>query len=127
VGKQTKSSALGSPRAEKVASTNVTVPRQTPKTEFASASELVDELPDSMLIDMLPLLHVRLKKYDETMNQTIKRKLIVAMSKDLDDPEKCTPQLYQAMMRLISEQIPLNEDMISGSRVAEIEAELPFK
>ena len=125
-GKKTKGNALlGGPSA---------TPKERPKVEcatalpqWASPSELVDELPDKMLVDMLPLIHVRLKKFDETLNTTIKRRLLMAMTKDLEDPDKCTPGLYQAVLRLIGEQIPLNEDMISGSRISELEKDLPFQ
>ena len=119
MGKPKKVNALsGGPTA---------TPSKPPKVEFATASDLVKELPDRMLVDLLPLIHVRLKKFDETLNQTVKRRLMMAMLKDLDDPDKCTPGLYQAFLRLMGEQIPLNEDLISGSRVQELEDELPFK
>ncbi len=102
-------------------------PSKPSKSEFASASDVLDSLPNHILVDMLPLLHIRLKQYDETMNATIKRKLITAMLRDLDDPEKCTPGLYQALLRLIGEQLPMGDDLMSGSRIKELEAELPFQ
>lgn len=133
-GKKTKGNALlGGPVDPATQATMdslkrcVQSPRQTPKVECATASDLVNELPDKMLVDMLPLIHVRLKKFDETLNTTIKRRLLIAMTKDLEDPDKCTPGLYQAVLRLIGEQIPLNEDMISGSRISELEKDLPFQ
>lgn len=123
--KPRKKNALG---GGTVAGKNVTVPRQTPKVEFASASELVAELSDTMLADMLPLIQVRLKQFDSTQNDTIKRLLLMAMINDLKDPEKCTPGLYQAILRLCGEHVPLmDQEMVSGSRMKEMEAELPFK
>lgn len=96
------------------------------KEQFAKPSDLVGELSDLFLTDMLPLIQIRLKKFDGELNDTLRRKLIINLVRDMDDPEKCTPGLYQAVLRLLNDPVPgLEENMISGSKVDELN--LPFK
>lgn len=102
------------------------IAKESTKDQFASPSDLVAELSDRFLTDMLPLIQVRLKKFDGELNDTLRRKLAICILGDMDDPEKRTPGLYQAILRLLNDPVQgLEENMISGSKVDELN--LPFK
>jgi hypothetical protein len=91
-------------------------------------NEILDMLTDTQCMALLPLLQVRLRKFDSSQNDMLRRKLVSNIIRDLDDDSKCTPGLYQAALRLLGEDVSMiDQAMVPGSRVAEIAAQLPFK
>jgi len=91
-------------------------------------NELLDMLSDEQCVSLLPMLQIRLRKFDGSQNDTLRRKLVGNIIRDLDDPDKCTPGLYQAALRLLGEDSAMiDQPMVPGARVAEIANQLPFK
>lgn len=70
-----------------------------------------------------------LKRIDNSLNDALRRTLVQRITQDLNDPEKCTPGLYQAALRLIGEELGGSdlEGTVTGSRVNEIRKSVPFK
>jgi hypothetical protein len=92
----------------------------TPEFEF-------DDLP----LKDLEIIHRKvldsLKKVDTSLNDTLRRVLVQCITQDLHDPEKCTPGLYQAALRLIGEELggADMEGVVTGMKVKELTKNLP--
>lgn len=91
------------------------------------ADDILEALSDSECVRLLPKLQMRLKQYDAKQNDTLRRLLIGNIIRDLEDPDKCTPGLYQAALRLLGEEVPMIDSAVAGGRVEEIKKILPFK
>lgn len=91
-------------------------------------TEILEMLTDNQCQALLPLLQTRLRKYDSSQNDMLRRKLVSNIIRDLDSEDKCTPGLYQAALRLLGEDVSMiDQALVPGSRVAEIASQLPFK
>ena len=96
-------------------------------SKTATTADFVDAMSIEECEEALSLIRVRLRKFDETAREILRRNLIRCINKDLQDADKATPGLYQAALRLLGEESIDLSDAIPAAEKARLEEEAPFK